>query len=353
MNADMREQMSRMEVMRHLEPFIAANMDTLLRKPEQNWQPMDYSPDLSREEGFEQLRALREEAARLPEDVLTVLIGDMITEEALPTYAGWIATLDGVLDGKGEPNTAWGAWNRGWCAEENRHGDVLNRYLYLCGRVNMREVELTVNNLIYDGGNTQNENDPYRTFIYTSFQEIATRISHLNVGKYAKSYGAELLYSMSARIAGDENRHARAYKTFIKKIIELDPNEAVLAFQDMMKKKITMPAMYMRERGLNPGDTFEKFEAIATRLKVYTATDYVEIVEHLLDEWDLQHLAGLSSKAAEAQEFLCSLPGRYRKIIDRVASRKTPEIDQHFEFAWHQPTSAVPELTPSMAAEML
>ena len=353
MDAERRQEMTRLEVMKHLEPFIADNMDTLLRKPEQNWQPMDYSPDLSKEEGFEQLRALRAEAARLPQDVLTVLIGDMITEEALPTYAGWIATLDGVLDGKGEPNTAWGAWNRGWCAEENRHGDVLNRYLYLCGRVNMREIELTVNNLIYDGGNTQNENDPYRTFIYTSFQEIATRVSHLNVGKYARDCGAELLYNMSARIAGDENRHARAYKTFIQKIMEVDANEAVLAFQDMMKKKITMPAMYMRERGLDPGDTFEKFEAIATRLKVYTATDYVEIVEHLLQEWDIQHLGGLSSKAAEAQEFLCSLPGRYRKIIDRVAGRKQPVDTRDFQFSWHMPLEIVPELTPSMAAEML
>jgi acyl-[acyl-carrier-protein] desaturase len=27
--------------------------------------------------------------------------------------------------------------------EENRHGDLLNKYLYLSGRVNMREVEMT------------------------------------------------------------------------------------------------------------------------------------------------------------------------------------------------------------------
>ena len=195
--------MSRKEVMRHIEPYVADNLTTLLRKPEQNWQPMDYTPDLSRDEGFEQLRLLREEAARLPQDVLTVLIGDMVTEEALPTYASWISTLDGVLDDKGEPTSAWAAWNRGWCGEENRHGDVLNRYLYLCGRVNMRAIEQTVNNLIYDGGDTGNENDPYRTFIYTSFQEIATRVSHLNVGKYARQHGAELLYNMSARIAGE------------------------------------------------------------------------------------------------------------------------------------------------------
>lgn len=345
--------MSRREVMLHLDPYIAENLGQLLRAPEYNWQPMDYCPDLSKDEGFEQLRALREEAARLPQDVLTALVGDMITEEALPTYAGWIATLEGVLDDKGAPETAWGAWNRGWCAEENRHGDVLNRYLYLCGRVDMREVELTVNNLIYDGGNTQNENDPYRTFIYTSFQEIATRISHLNVGKLAREHGANLLHSINSRVAGDENRHARAYKSFVQKFLEIDTNEAVLAFQDMMKKKITMPAMYMRERGMNVGDTFARFEAVANRLKVYTASDYADIVEHLVQEWDIQHLTGLSSAAAEAQDYLCNLAGRYRKIIERMAGRKQVEDTGDYRFAWDLPKEAVPTLTPSMAAEML
>jgi acyl-[acyl-carrier-protein] desaturase len=37
-----------------------------------------------------------------------------------------------------------------WTGEENRHGDLLNKYLYLSGRVNMREVEIT-QHLINDG----------------------------------------------------------------------------------------------------------------------------------------------------------------------------------------------------------
>jgi hypothetical protein len=36
--------------------------------------------------------------------------------------------------------------------EENRQiGDLLNKYLYLSGRVNMREVEMTTQHLISDG----------------------------------------------------------------------------------------------------------------------------------------------------------------------------------------------------------
>lgn len=329
-------QPSRLEVMRHVEPFVADNLDTLLRDPETNWQPADFSPDLRTEEGMEQLRRLREEARALPEDVLTTLVGDMITEEALPTYASWIFTLEGV-GVQGEPRTAWGQWNRGWCGEENRHGDILNRYLYLSGRVDMREVEVTVQNLIWDGGDTETENDPYRTFIYTSFQEIATRVSHLNVGKLARAAGAESLYQLCSRVAGDEQRHARAYSAFIGKFLEVDPNEVVLAFQDMMKKKITMPARYMRERGAAVGETFRKFEVVATRTGIYTPLDYITIIEDLLKRWDIEHLSGLNAAAAQAQDYLCRLPGRYRKLLDRM---RKPVDDAPVTFTWFNPPPA-------------
>ncbi len=328
----------RLEVMMHLDNTLADTLPKLLKAPEQHWQPADYLPDLSTEEGFEHMRVLREEAARLPEEILAVLVGDMITEEALPSYASWIATLDGV-NTQGEPNTAWGEWNRNWCAEENRHGDLLNKYLYLTGRVNMKEVELTIHHLIKDGGQIETENDPYRTFVYTSFQEIATRISHLNVGKRALSAGAEHLYDLSRKIAGDEQRHARAYMYFISKIMEVDPNEAVLAIHDMMKKKITMPAMYMRESGSKIGDAFKKFEVLATRHNIYTPHDYISIMSGLIKRWGIEHLTGLNPAAEKAQEYLCTLPERYRKILNRFAARDQKAIDESgpIEFSWVLP----------------
>jgi len=58
----------------------------------------------------------------------------MITEEALPTYMAMLNTLDGVRDETGASPTPWGNWTRTWTAEENRHGDVMNKYMYLTGR---------------------------------------------------------------------------------------------------------------------------------------------------------------------------------------------------------------------------
>ena len=48
-----------------------------------------------------QVRELRERARGLPLDYLVVLVGDMITEEALPTYMAMLNTLDGVRDETG------------------------------------------------------------------------------------------------------------------------------------------------------------------------------------------------------------------------------------------------------------
>ena len=66
--------------------------------------------------------ALRERAQNLPDDYLVTLVGDLITEEALPTYMTMLNTLDGVRDDTGASVSPWAKWTRAWTAEENRHG---------------------------------------------------------------------------------------------------------------------------------------------------------------------------------------------------------------------------------------
>ena len=47
------------------------------------------------------MRELQARTALLPDDYFVVLVGDMITEEALPTYMAMLNTLDGVRDETG------------------------------------------------------------------------------------------------------------------------------------------------------------------------------------------------------------------------------------------------------------
>eukprot|EP00967_Tisochrysis_lutea_P047394 scaffold57729_cov19-Tisochrysis_lutea.AAC.4 len=113
------------------------------------------------------------------------------------------------------------------------------------GRVNMKAVEVTTQNLISSGMDPKTENNPYLGFTYTSFQERATKlwacqssachldqtgrrnqlhvlgptsfacrviqISHGNTARHALEYGDEVLAKICGKIAGDEGRHELAY----------------------------------------------------------------------------------------------------------------------------------------------
>ncbi|TRZ45900.1 acyl-ACP desaturase [Robertkochia solimangrovi] len=313
----------RLEVMQTVEKRIDEFMDTYLIPIEKIWQPTDFLPDSSSETFFEEVRKIREEAKELSYDFWVVLVGDTITEEALPTYESWLMDVEGVDQ---HERNGWSRWVRNWTAEENRHGDVLNKYLYLSGRVNMREVEKTTQYMIADGFDIGTDRDPYRNFIYTSFQELATNISHKRVGQLARKRGNGLLGKMCNIIAGDEMRHHLAYREFVKIIFEYDPSEMMLAFEDMMKKKIVMPAQFIRESGEAIGTAFEKFSNAAQRLGVYTTYDYIEILNRLNEYWEIDKVTGLNDQAQRARDYLMKLPDRMKRISERIAIPKDPYV---------------------------
>ncbi len=317
---------SRREVMQHIEKYMLKMMPEYLKPIDDIWQPTDFLPDSSKEDFFDKIKDLQGSASELSYDLVAVLIGDTITEEALPTYESWLAMVEGVS--KNEEG-GWMRWNRHWTAEENRHGDLLNKYLYLSGRVDMRQMEISTQYLIADGFDIGTGHDPYRNFIYTSFQEMATNISHRRVASLAKKDGDTLLSKMCGVIASDEARHAKAYKDFIKQIFKVDANEAMLAFEDMMRKKIVMPAHFLREVGMPIGQLFGHFTDAAQRLGVYTSVDYVDIMKTLIEEWNIEHMTGLNEAGEKARDYILNLPARLLRVAERM---KNPEMG--YKFKW-------------------
>ena len=325
----MAEKNIRLEVMQAIEPQVEGFMDSFLMPIEDIWQPSDFLPDSENDGFLEAVRDLRGESKELGYDFWVTMVADTITEEALPTYESWLMDVEGI-DQHGENKTnGWAKWVRAWTAEENRHGDVLNKYLYLSGRVNMREIEVTTQHLIADGFDIGTDRDPYKNFIYTSFQELATNISHKRVGQMAKKKGNALLGKMCTIIAGDEMRHHLAYREFVKTILGEDPSGMVLAFADMMRKKIVMPAHFLRESGGTISTAFENFSNCAQRLGVYTAQDYVDILSKLNSYWEIDSLRSLTDEAEKARDYLVKLPARLERISERI---QYPE-DQ-YRFKW-------------------
>lgn len=312
--------------MRHIEKYMLEKMDDYLKPIDQIWQPSDLLPDASSGTFFADVKELQQSAEGLSYDLVAVLVGDTITEEALPTYESWLSMVQGVSYAE---EGGWMKWNRHWTAEENRHGDLLNKYLYLSGRVNMRMMEVSTQYLIADGFDIGTGHDPYRNFIYTSFQELATNISHRRVASQAKKDGDTLLSKMCGVIASDEARHAKAYINFIEKIFEVDTSEAMIAFEDMMRKKIVMPAHFLREMGTLIGQTFGHFTDAAQRLGIYTAVDYVDILKQLIEDWQLESRRDLNEAGEKARDYLVKLPDRLLRVAERM---QNPGLE--YKFSW-------------------
>lgn len=321
------------EVFRSLQGWAAGSLLPLLKPVDDCWQPTDFLPDSSSETFEHEVRELRARAAALPDDYYVVLVGDMVTEEALPTYQTMINTLDGVRDETGASACPWAVWTRAWTAEENRHGDVLNKYMYLSGRVDMRMVERTVQHLIGSGMDPRTENNPYLGFVYTSFQERATAVSHGNTARLAKAHGDDVLARVCGTIAADEKRHETAYSRIVEQLLRLDPEGAMLAIADMMRKRITMPAHLMHDG--SDMDLFEHFASVAQRLGVYTARDYTDIVEFLVKRWKLETLeGGLSGEGRRARDFVCGLAPRMRRSAERAADRAKKDEPKKVKISW-------------------
>ena len=315
-----------MELIESLQGFVGENL-ALLAPVDQAWQPTDFLPDLTADDWAEQVARFRESASHLSDEVLVVLVGNMVTEEALPNYTLSLNRV--VRDSTGTGEAPWALWLRGWTAEENRHGDLLNAYLRLSGRVDMRAVERTVHHLIRNGFDPRSQGDQYAGLVYAAFQERATRITHGNVAKLASGQGDENLARICRKIAGDEARHETFYTRVVGRMMEQDAESGVLAFRAMLRGLVAMPGRRMFD-GRDP-DLFDHFAVVSQRLGTYTALTYAQIIGHLVETWDIGGRS-LSGKAARAQDYLCQQAGRYESYAGEIAEAlaKQPAVG----FSW-------------------
>jgi acyl-[acyl-carrier-protein] desaturase len=127
-------------------------------------------------------------------------------------------------------------------------------------------------------------------------------------------------------------RHHLAYSEFVNQIFKVDPSQMMLAFQYMMKQKITMPAHFLRESGQKISTAFEEFSNSAQKLGVYTANDYVDIMQKLIDKWEIDKISNLTDEAEKARDYLMKLPSRMAKISERLVLP-----DENYIFKWVQP----------------
>ncbi|CAM0149822.1 unnamed protein product [Urochloa decumbens] len=268
--------------------WVEEHMLSLLTPVAEAWQPADLLPTFAAtaDEHRSQVSELQARAAGVPDELLVCLVGNMVTEEALPT-----------------------------------------------GRVDMPQVERTVHHLIARGMRMSDPSCAYRGFVYGAFQERATFVSHARTARLAARHGDACLARICGAVAADERRHEAAYTRAVARCIEGEPDAVVRALAAVMRDKVTMPGELMTDG--RDGDLFAHFSAVAQRAGVYTAADYGDMVEHFVRRWGVAELVGgLSSEGRRAQDYVCGLPRKIRRMEELAHNRAARMEARSVSFSW-------------------
>ncbi|MER7672259.1 acyl-ACP desaturase [Kitasatospora sp. NPDC096128] len=234
------------------------------------------------------------------------LVVNLLTEDNLPSYHHEIATMFGR-------EGAWGTWVHRWTAEEGRHGIAIRDFLLATRAVDPVELERARMSHMSEGFESDNSHSMLHSVAYVAFQELATRISHRNTGKYA---GDPLADQLLAKIANDENLHMVFYRNLLKAALEIAPDQAMRAIADVVVN-FRMPG-----HGI-PG--FERAAAQIAIGGVYNLRiHHDDVLQPVLRKLRVMELDGLGPEGLLAQNelgvFLDGLDGQARKFEERQAA---------------------------------
>ncbi len=268
------------------------------------WFPSEFLPAGEKDLDDKMISDLRARARGIPDSARVAITMNLVTEEGLPLFHRLIA------DCLGNDNI-WYRWNKLWTAEEDRHGNILRDYIRDSRLLNFAALEKIQFDYIRSGFEPAWTGDPYKVFVYTTCQEKATQISHMNTGKFAAEH-EPLLYAITQKIARDESRHFAFYMSVFKEILERDVNNALDAAASMMPS-LDMPGISMAN--------FNEYADVIRRAGIYGLRDYKKIVEQLITTWKIDVMTYLNEMGQKAQEKILSIPSRLEAVAQYVEQR--------------------------------
>lgn len=293
-------QYTQMQLLHELEPVAAKELDRHLAAARE-WMPHEYIPwtEGSNFDGPLGGEAWDVSQSKVTETARTALVVNLLTEDNLPSYHREIYQSFG-------PDGAWGTWIGRWTAEEGRHGIAIRDYLLTTRAVDPVALERERMVHMTQGFESSYELDMLHTVAYVSFQELATRISHRNTGKFTEDPFCEQLL---ARIAVDENLHMVFYRNLLAAALEIAPDQTMQAVWDVV------------ESFQMPGSTIEGFTRRSLQIALAGIYDLRihrdEVLNPVLRHWKLFDVEGLSAEGEQAREKLAA----FMDDLDKKAAR--------------------------------
>lgn len=213
----------------------------------------------------------------------------------------------------GHGDGAWINWVHRWTAEEGRHSIVLRDYLVVTRSVDPVELERARMAQVMRGYDHGDERT-LTGMAYVSFQELATRVSHRNTGRYSEDPVADRIM---ARIAKDETLHMGFYRDVLGAAMHLDPSATVEAIVDEVVG-FEMPGAGMAN--------FVRRSAQIALAGIYDLrVHHDDVVWPLLRHWKVFEQEGLDAAAearrAELASFLTELDAQATRSEERREAR--------------------------------
>jgi acyl-[acyl-carrier-protein] desaturase len=272
------------------------------------WFPHELVP-WSRGRDFTADEEWSAEDAGVSDDARAALIVNLLTEDNLPYY--FASLSNGSRDG------AWSEWTRRWTAEEGRHAIVIRDYLTVTRSVDPVALERGRMQQVSTGAVPWYD-EPAEGLVYTTLQELATRIAHRNTGELLDDPAGRVVFR---RVATDENLHHLFYRDLASAALELDPSRMVCAM-DVVVRGFEMPGTGIAD--------FARLARVIAAAGVYDFSVHYRqiIVPIVLERWGLADLTGLSAEAEEARDRLMAFIDRLGSIAARTEARREARADR-------------------------
>ena len=301
----MAKTMAQTELLRELDQVVVGELNRH-EKVAKEWFPHDYVP-WSQGRSFDGLMdgaPWSQSDSEICDVARSALIVNLLTEDNLPSYHYEIALIFGRDD-------AWGEWVHRWTAEEGRHAMAMRDYMLVKRLVDPVALERFRMTHMSQGYESAHSGELMSSLAYVSFQELATRVSHRNTGKFTNDPMCENLLT---RIAADENLHMIFYRNLMDAALKIDPDQAMIAILDVVKNF----AM--------PGANLPGFQRKAVEMAVEGIYDLRshkdEVVAPVLRFWRVFELEGLSAEGEAARTELAELMEALEKQALRFEDKR-------------------------------
>jgi acyl-[acyl-carrier-protein] desaturase len=289
-----------------IEPAVAKLVDRHLAVAKE-WFPHDFIP-YSQGRDFDK-EPWTPDQARLTGIAQTAFEVNLLTEDNLPSYHYLIRAIFEKGDG------AWKFWVGRWTAEEGRHAIVIRDYLV---------VTRNIDPILLERGRMQNVQLGYgrpmnalRGLAYTSFQELATRVSHQNTGRYSADPVADRIMS---RVAADENLHMVFYRDALSAAFEVDASAVM--------KAITEEVLTFEMPGAGITGFVRKAAKMAEAGIYDLRIHHDDILWPLLRHWRVFERTDLDAEAEHARDNLARFLGKLDASAKKYEERRAARQDQ-------------------------